>query len=116
MSHAGVVMSETELKHLLTSVERIDSRLHETTLRLEEKLDSHNQVLLRNTITLEEHVRRTNLLEDRVDHIEKDMVGVLGHFKKDEWFQSSVSRVFATFAGFITLICTVLTAWYTLSK
>ena len=109
-------MSEIELKHLISSIEKIDTRLHETTLRLEEKLDSHNQVLLRNTISLEEHVRRTNLLEDRVESIEGDIENVKSYVTKDEWFQSSVGRIFATFAGLITLICTVLTAWYTLSR
>lgn len=109
-------MSEPELKHLISSIERIDSRLHETTLRLEEKLDSHNHILLRNTITLEEHVRRTNLLEDRVENVEKDMTGILLHVRKDEWFQSSMGRALAVVAGVVTLFCTVLTAWYTLKK
>jgi hypothetical protein len=103
----------SDLDHFINRLEAIDSRLYETSIRLEEKLDSQNQILLRNTITLEDHVRRTNLLEERVESIEKD---VISYVKKDEWIHSSVSKIAAGIAALITLVCTVLTAWYTLKK
>lgn len=106
----------SDLQHLISSIERIDSRLHETTLRLEEKLESTNQVLLRNTITLEDHVRRTNLLEGRVDHIQKDVDGLSLHIHRDEWLRSTAFRVGAFTAAAITFFSTVLTAWLALKK
>lgn len=105
-------MSE-DLKHLL---QQMDMRFHESTRRFEDKLDVQNEILLRNTITLEEHVKRTNLLENRVDSVEKSVVQLDLHVKKDEWFQSSVSRMGMFIAGFVTLICTILTAWISLKK
>jgi hypothetical protein len=38
--------------------------------RIDERLDKTNEILARNTATLEEHVRRTNLLEQKVAPIE----------------------------------------------
>lgn len=61
--------------------------LHELK-RQDEKLDKlvfkqmeQNETLVRNTVTLEEHVRRTNLLENRAERIEKDVIEVQDHVR-----------------------------------
>ena len=38
--------------------------------KIDQKLGTMNETLIRNTVTLEEHVRRTNLLEDKMQHVE----------------------------------------------
>lgn len=44
--------------------------------RIEIRLDSIDTNLLRNTMSLEEHIRRTNLLEEKVKPIENDRIFV----------------------------------------
>lgn len=39
-----------------------------------DKQDEQHDTLVRNTITLEEHVRRTNKLEEKVEEIEKPLI------------------------------------------
>jgi hypothetical protein len=49
--------------------------------KLNERLDTIEKTLLRNTISLEEHVRRTALLEDEVKPMRRHIILVEGLIK-----------------------------------
>jgi hypothetical protein len=49
--------------------------------KLVDKVDSIDRTLVRNTVTLEEHVRRTSMLEDKLVPIEKHVSMVQGAIK-----------------------------------
>lgn len=40
------------------------------------------KTLVRNTVTLEEHVKRTNLLEKRMEHVDNEVDGLKTHIAK----------------------------------
>ncbi len=73
--------------HILTELKRFDHN-HE---RIFDKLEEQGETLVRNTVTLEEHVRRTDLLEEdigqvkeKIGDVESDVdkiKGVFGLFK-----------------------------------
>lgn len=49
--------------------------------KIDEKQGDMGKVLARNTATLEEHVRRTNILEDKVDRVESCVDKIKGSWK-----------------------------------
>lgn len=48
-------------------------RLSKDTSQTHKRLEAYNEILVRNTTTLEEHVKRTNLLETRVEHVDEQV-------------------------------------------
>jgi hypothetical protein len=50
-----------------------NKRLADKLDKLDERLDEMSGILLRNTISLEEHIKRTNLLESRLAPIERSV-------------------------------------------
>lgn len=60
---------------VLHELRRQDEKLD----RMTDKQAEQNEVLLRNTITLEEHVKRTKLLEDRAERIEDEVDEIKDH-------------------------------------
>lgn len=72
-------------------------RLARDQAKLVEKVDKYNETNVRNTATLEEHVKRTNLLEARFEHIEdhveeaRPVVSVLYWlFKRDNMITKAI--------------------------
>lgn len=57
------------------------NRIFDKIEKIDDKLETMDKSLLRNTITLEEHVRRTNLLENEVRPLKKHVVIVESIFK-----------------------------------
>lgn len=64
--------------HVLTEIHRI----HNSHDKIFEKLSEQGETLFRNTVSLEEHVRRTNLLETKVAHVENEVDGLKSHVDK----------------------------------
>lgn len=64
--------------HVLAELKRFDDN-HK---RIYDKLEEQGQTLVRNTITLEEHVRRTNLLETEVSKVKEEVDGLHIHLGK----------------------------------
>lgn len=64
--------------HLLREMERV----HGNNDRILEKLSEQNEVLVRNTVSLEEHVRRTNMLEEKMEHVETEVSEIKAHITK----------------------------------
>lgn len=52
----------------------ISRRIFDKLDKLDERLDNMDKSLLRQTITLEEHVKRTNLLEEEIRPMKKHML------------------------------------------
>ena len=61
--------------HLLTEIHRI----HDSHDKIFDKLSQQGETLVRNTISLEEHIRRTNLLEKKMEHVEVEVNGLKNH-------------------------------------
>ena len=62
--------------HVLAEIKRFDKThdlLHEKLDKLDSRLDEYNDTLVKNTCSLEEHIRRTNILEEKVDLVEEDV-------------------------------------------
>lgn len=66
--------------HMLKELDRFADKQD----RIYERIIEQNETLIRNTVSLEEHVKRTNLLEDKVSHVEKDLGKVNSHIAKVE--------------------------------
>lgn len=64
--------------HLLAEIHRI----HNSHDKIFDKLSQQAETLVRNTISLEEHIRRTNLLEKKMDHVEEEVDGLKNHIEK----------------------------------
>lgn len=60
---------------VLHELRRQDTKLDKIT----DKQSEQNEHLLRNTITLEEHIKRTKLLEDRAERIEDEVDVIKDH-------------------------------------
>lgn len=61
--------------HILNQLTRFDSKFD----KFDERFDKYNETLIRNTITLEDHVKRTNLLETKIFHVETEVTGLKEH-------------------------------------
>jgi hypothetical protein len=57
--------------------------------RLDGRLDTVDQTLVRNTVSLEEHIKRTNMLEEHVKGLEKELTPVHAHVS----FMNSVFKI-----------------------
>jgi len=64
--------------HILTEI----GRMHTSSERIFDKLAEQGETLVRNTVSLEEHVRRTNILETKMDHVEDEVSGLSIHVTK----------------------------------
>lgn len=64
--------------HLLNEI----GRIHTSNERIFDKLAEQGETLVRNTVSLEEHVRRTNLLELKMDHVEDEVGEITVHIAK----------------------------------
>ena len=58
--------------HILDHLNRIDNKQD----KIFEELQTQNTTLVRNTVSLEDHIKRTNLLERKMDLIEEDVTKV----------------------------------------
>ena len=56
------------------------SKLHDKVEKIEDTQDDMGKTLIRNTASLEEHVRRTNLLENKFERFENNQ---LAHAEQD---------------------------------
>lgn len=56
----------------MSPMEKILERIEAKVDRLDARADKQDMTLVRNTVTLEEHVRRTNLLEKNHERIETE--------------------------------------------
>jgi len=74
-------MSE-ELKVVANHILQEMTRIHTSHDRIFDKLSEQGETLVRNTTSLEEHVRRTNLLETKVGHVEVEVDGLKTHLTK----------------------------------
>lgn len=70
--------NESLTTHLLTEI----GRMHTSQDRIFDKLSEQGETLVRNTVTLEEHVKRTNLLEKRFVNVETEVDGLKVHVTK----------------------------------
>ena len=89
-------------KHVILGLDRLD-RSHESINikldKIETRLDEYNERLVKNTTSLEEHVRRTNILEDKVTEVEKcenlHPHGCACQPKDNQWVNTAVEVVVA---------------------
>jgi endonuclease III len=65
-----------------------DERLYKQLDRIEERLDGSEKILERNTLSLEEHIKRTNLLEEEFKPV-----------KRHVEFMNAVAKVVSVAAG-----------------
>lgn len=56
-------------------------RLEDKLDKLDERLDNIDKTMIRNTVSLEDHIRRTEILEEKIDPIEKQISQVQGALK-----------------------------------
>lgn len=69
-------------QHVLAELKRLDqnhNRIIDKIDQIDEKFCEYNTLLTRNTVSLEDHVRRTNLLETKVEHVESEVDGLKNH-------------------------------------
>lgn len=90
-------------KHVLESLHS----LQRTVERVADRQDDQASTLVRNTVTLEEHVRRTDLLEQKVDHVESQVGDVSAHVHRVQGM-SRMARLIAVAAGTLTSILGIL--------
>jgi hypothetical protein len=64
--------------HLLNEI----GRIHTSNERIFDKLAEQGETLVRNTVSLEEHVRRTNLLENKMTYVEDEVSELCLHVAK----------------------------------
>ena len=72
---------DIHLEHIRESLHDIRNNLGELSLIREEQTEQ-GKTLVRNTVSLEEHVRRTNLLEIKLEHVENEVNGLRTHVTK----------------------------------
>ena len=65
-------MDKQFMERVVAQLDRIEVRQD----RAEAKLDANNETLIRNTVTLEDHVKRTNLLEQELKPIKSHVTFV----------------------------------------
>jgi chromosome segregation ATPase len=82
--------------HVLAELKRFDrahDSLHSKLDKLDCRMDQYNETLIRNTASLDEHIRRTDLLEKKVESIEGDVHGLKMQSEKPSLTSSLVSAV-----------------------
>jgi uncharacterized protein YwgA len=98
--------------HVLSELKRLDSGVSKANDTLEEhktSLEAINQTLIRNTVSLEEHVKRTNLLERKFEHIDTEVDGLKDHLKEIKWMTSGVFKFMILVAGIASFVGTLIT-------
>jgi hypothetical protein len=63
--------------HVLAELKRFDKnadQLHLKIDKMDKRFDDYNETLVRNTVSLEEHIKRTNLLENKVGAVEDEIL------------------------------------------
>ena len=92
-------------RHVLAELKRLDKANEQT----HSKLDRYNETLLRNTATLEVHVKRTNLLEEKLDRVDQEVDGLKAHIDNVRNIINLVSAFFSAKGRFvIRLICSAV--------
>ena len=97
-------------EHVLAELKRFNKEhavFSKKVSKLDDRLDKYNEVLVRNTVSLEEHIKRTNLLEKKIGHVEREVGGLREHV-------SVVKSVFAVFQFFGTVKGKMLLKWMVL--
>jgi len=96
-------------RHVLAELKRLDranEHLHSKFDKLHLSLDKYNEILVRNTASLEEHMRRTNLLESRLEKVDQEVDGLSAHIDRVKSIMNFVSSLFSLKSRFIVkLIC-----------
>ena len=72
---------EIHLGHIRGSLHDIRNSLGGLELIRDEQVEQ-GKTLVRNTVSLEEHVKRTNLLETKMEHVEDEVSGLKTHITK----------------------------------
>lgn len=92
------------MDHKLNSIEnKLD--------KIDERLDKVEQVLIRNTTVMEEHHRRSTLLESHVNKIEARFYKELGPIKKHiDMISYGFKGIMWVFAGVAAIAGLILTA------
>jgi hypothetical protein len=73
--------SDKFLEHIANQIERLDSKISKT----DEKIGNIEVILARNTTSLEEHIKRTNILEQKLEPVETHVKHVEGIVKFTIW-------------------------------
>lgn len=76
-------------------MERKFDRMEEKIDRVEASLNSIDKTLDRNTLSLEEHMRRTALLEDAFKPVQEHVIMVRGVGKTIMWLTAIISLIVA---------------------
>lgn len=96
-------------RHVLAELKRLDranEHIHSKLDKVHVSLDKYNENLYRNTASLEEHVRRTDLLESKIEKVEQEVDGLRAHINNVRSLVSFLSSFFSTKGRFIIrLIC-----------
>ena len=66
-------MSEKLLDIILSKLDKIDSKLD----RLDSRLDASEKIAIKQELNLDEHMRRSDLLEKRQDRLRGDLIPLL---------------------------------------
>lgn len=93
--------------HILAEIKRFNkehSLFSRKMSKFDSRLDRYNEILIRNTVSLEEHIKRTNLLEKKVDHVETEVGGLRDHL-------SLVKSVFSIVKFFGTTKGKIVIKW-----
>lgn len=76
--------------------DKIESKLD----KLDERLDTLSGTLIKNTESLQEHMRRTDLLEEKLVPVEEHVSFMKNGFKAVGWFCGAIAGV----AGFLYIL------------
>lgn len=85
-------------QHVLAELQRLNeenSTFHAKLDTISDRMGRYNEILVRNTVTLEDHVLRTNMLQTKVDHVESEVNGLKEHI-------SIVRKIFGFFSALTT--------------
>jgi hypothetical protein len=79
------------------SLDKLDKKIDQNLVQLNSKLENIDKTLLRNTISLEEHMKRSDTLEKNFELFKGKVVPILDSF-------GAIKVLFAIVASLITLI------------
>lgn len=82
--------------HVLAELKRFDKNhesIHDKIDKMDSRLDKYNETLIRNTISLEDHILRTNLLEKKMEHVESEVDGLKSHMISIRSFTNIVKLI-----------------------
>lgn len=76
--------------------------------RIENKLDAMNDTLIRNTVSLEEHVKRTNMLEDSLGRESKVRAVAIEPLQSRYEAQNAIIGALVTITKVLAVVATAL--------